>query len=67
MRLGREGGGVVVGCGGVSEELCVCVFHGSGVGLMGWRLGCDWNIAQKGGGGGGYLRSDRESYKRGVG
>ena len=24
VRLGRQGGGVV-GCGGVSEELCVCV------------------------------------------
>lgn len=30
LLLWREGGGLV-GCGGVSEELCVCVFHGSGV------------------------------------
>ena len=28
---GRREGGGVVGCGAVSEELCVCVFHGSGV------------------------------------
>lgn len=46
----------------------MCVFHGSGVGLMGWRLGCDWNIVQgQRGGDGRWLQFDRDSYTRGAG
>lgn len=34
------------------------------LGLMGWRLGCDWNIVQQGGGGGDGYDSSRVLQKR---
>ena len=53
MRLVREGGrrcSWLWRCERRAVLVCVCFMV---LGLMGWRLGCDWNIVQGGRGGGG--------------